>query len=158
MATPPKSRLGRNARGLPRYYMDVGWWRHPNFVGLPPEALFVFSAIIGYSTEHATDGVVPANHEDLAAALGIRATVARKAVGPLLDRGCLQEKESSLVVPNWDEHNPTAEDIDAHAATRSQAAVAGNHRRWHVDRGVFVPDECDLCLRDGPPLQTGSPK
>lgn len=31
----------------------------------------------------------------------------------------------------------------------------GNHKRWHVDRGIFAPD-CDFCRGDSPPDSQGA--
>lgn len=136
--------LGRPATGLPRYFMDCGWYRHPNYAGLPVEALFLMEAIVGYSTEHATDGRAPADPEDLAAALGVRISIARKGLRPLLDRGRLQLAGTEVKVPGWEDHNPTAAEIEAHTAERSTAGAKGNHQRWHVEKGVTKPG-CPWC-------------
>lgn len=136
--------LGRPARGLPRYYMDCGWYRHPRFAGLPVEALFVFEAAVGYSTEHATDGLMPAHPEDLAAALGLRASVVKKALPKLLDRHALERHGDQLRVRGWADHNPTAAEVEARQAERSRSGKRGNHERWHVGKGVVDPS-CEFC-------------
>lgn len=141
--------LGRPATGLPRYYMDCGWYRHPNFAGLPVESLFLMEAVVGYSTEHATDGRAPADPEDLAAALGVRVSITRKGLQPLLDRGRLERIGSEIRVPGWEDHNPTAAEVEAHTAERSRSGVKGNHLRWHVQKGVVKPD-CPWCVDPDP--------
>jgi hypothetical protein len=65
-----RTSLARAARGLPRYFMDVGWWRGRRFAGLPLDSIGLMSCVVGYCTEHSTDGRVPGDPEDLAAALG----------------------------------------------------------------------------------------
>lgn len=136
--------LGRPAKGLPRYYMDVGWYRAPRFVGLPVDALFVFEACVGYCNEHATDGRVPAHPEDLAAVLGLRASIVRKAIRPLIERQALLEYEDQLILRDWAEHNPTAAEVEQHTQIKSGAGSYGNHVRWHVQRGLVDPD-CTWC-------------
>lgn len=153
MGKPPSTPLGRAAVGLPRYYMDVGWYRHPSFAGLGLDALGLFEAVIGYSHEHATDGRCPANHEDLAAALGLRASEVRKALKALVDRGRLVPAGTGLLrVAGFEDHNPTAAEIEEATSKRSAAGSYGNHKRWHLDRGVKDP-ECSHCDRmsESPP-------
>ena len=142
---PPRTAaLGRPAKGLPRYFMDVGWYRHPRFAGLSVESLFVFEAAVGYCTEHATDGHLPADHEDLAAALGLRLSWVKKAITPLLDRKIMTRSGAEIVVRNWADHNPTRDEIEAHARERSRSGSLGNHKRWHEGKGVSDPD-CEHC-------------
>ncbi|QXC59344.1 hypothetical protein KSP35_13120 [Aquihabitans sp. G128] len=159
----PAPSLSRQVKGLPRYYMDCGWYRHPRFAGLTPDALFVFEAAVGYCTEHATDGTMPGHHEDLAAALGLRASAVKKALTPLLDRGALSRTDSGeIAIRNWAEHNPTTAEVEAYNEAKSRSGALGNHTRWHVARGVTDP-ECDLCAApnsdrkcDPEPSQEGS--
>lgn len=141
-------KLGRGATGLPRYYMDVGWWRSRRFAGLPLEAIGLMSCIVGYGTEHATDGRLPANHEDLAAALGVRATAVRRAIAPLLERGVLvpisDDEGEALVVRSWEDHNPTKAEVEAWSSERASSGAKGNHQRWHAARGIVDP-ACPWC-------------
>lgn len=146
--TPP---LGRTVKGLPRYFMDCGWWRHPRFVGLDLEALFTFQAIVSYSTEHATDGVIPSDLEDLGIALGIRQASLGHAIPALLERGVIAAKGAprtghpqAYEVRNWAEHNPTAEEVQAYNQAKSRKGTLGAHKRWHESRGVIDP-ECEWC-------------
>lgn len=137
--------LGRPANGLPRYYMDCGWYRHPRFVGLTPEALFVFSAMIGYCTQHALDGDLPGNPDDLSMALGIRPQAIKKALPALVERHILEDLGELVHVRNWENHNPTSDEMKAKAAERSKAGARGNHVRWHEKEGVF-DEGCEFCI------------
>jgi hypothetical protein len=136
--------LGRHARGLPRYYMDVGWYRAPRFAGLRIDALFTYDAAVGYCTEHATDGHLPGDTEDLAVALGLRASDLAGAVPALVDRGILERCGDELVIPDWGDSNPTAVEIEEHSAAKSGAGSFGNHVRWHENRNRPDPD-CQWC-------------
>lgn len=141
------TQLGRPAKGLPRYYMDCGWYRHPRFVGLMPEVLFVFEAMVGYCTQHGTNGHAPAHPEDLSIALGIRASVVKKALPRLLERDALFEEGAEVVVRGWGSHNPTSEEVEDLSRERSKAGTRGNHVRWHTERGVADPD-CEFCRKE----------
>lgn len=143
---PPKNKssISRSAAGLPRYYMDCGWYRHPNFAGLPLDALALFEAMIGYSCEHATDGRLPLHPEDMAAALGLRASAVRKALRPLIDSGRVVASGSHVVVVDFTSHNPTADEIDLFIEERSRSGAKGNHIRHHVNRNRWSAD-CEFC-------------
>lgn len=143
-------KIGRAATGLPRYYMDTGWWRARRFAGLPLDSVGLMSCIVGYCTEHSTDGHVPADHEDLAAAVGLRASHVRRALGPLLERGILASVDGGeLVVRDWADHNPTKAEVEAYSAERSELGGLGNHKRWHETRGVTDP-ACPWCRSTDP--------
>lgn len=142
------TKLGRPATGLARYYMDCGWYRHPRFVGLPPETLFVFEAAVGYCHEHESNGDVPSNVEDLAMALGVRTATVRKAIPALLDRHAIEDCGELLHIRGYEDHNPTAEEIQARMKERSTAGSLGNHIRWHKNKGV-VDIECAFCMEEG---------
>lgn len=146
--TPPTPTLGRTVKGLPRYFMDCGWWRHPRFVGLSTDALFVFQAIVSYSTEHTTDGRIPGDLEDLGIALGIRRGSLGDAIPALIGANVLSREHgrngATLVVRNWAEHNPTSEEVQAYNQAKSRKGTLGNHKRWHESRGITDPD-CEWC-------------
>lgn len=48
---------------------------------------------------------------------------------------------------DWEEYQPSAEDVMAKRQAQSEGSREGNHRRWHLDRGVRVAS-CPLCLLD----------
>ncbi len=144
MPPRPTPSISRQVKGLPRYYMDCGWYRHPRFAGLAPDALFLFEAAVGYCTEHATDGIMPGHHEDLAAALGLRASHVKKALGALLERGALVPGDGTIAIRNWAEHNPTSAEVEEFNRSKAKSGALGNHKRWHESRGVVDP-ECEFC-------------
>lgn len=147
--------LGRPATGLPRYYMDCGWYRHPHFAGLPVESLFCFEAIIGYSTEYATNGIVPSHPEDLSIVLGVRASVVRKAIPPLVDRAALIHDGATLTVRSWSDHNPLREEVSTFSDSQRVRSAYGNHVRHHVKKGVTNLD-CVHCTADAQGESPGS--
>lgn len=140
----PATTLGRPATGLPRYYMDVGWYRHPRFVGLAPDVLFVFEAAVGYCYEHATSGDLPRDAEDLSLNLGVKLSVVKRAVTQLIERHAFEDCGSILHIRNFENHNPTGEEIQARTNERSSTGSYGNHVRWHINENKVDPD-CDHC-------------
>lgn len=144
MARNRKTTLGRAAVGLPRYYLDTGWWRGIGFAGLDATALFVWQAAVSYCTETSTDGRMPADLEDLSVSLGVRLSDLRKAVPHLLEKGRWVADGDQFVMPDWADHNPTKEEVEAYTAERSELGRRGNHERHHVKKGVVSPT-CEFC-------------
>jgi len=145
-----KTKLGRPARGLPRFFLDCGWHQHHTWIGAPIEVLAVFPAMVGSCTVHATDGVLPADVETLSLALGVRARHVRKAVDWMIAHDKVTVDGEALVLAGWAEHNPTAVEVERATVERSQSGSWGNHKRWHVDRGVVALD-CVHCASPDPP-------
>lgn len=154
----PASSLGRLATGLPRFYMDVGWWRHPTYAGLDESTLFVAHAAVGYCTEHGTDGALPGDPDALAQAVGVKIAAARKAVKLLVERGAWVHDGPFVRIAGYAQHNPTKAEVTEYADQRSALARKANHQRWHVARGVVDPG-CDLCPPTDPQgIPPGTPQ
>lgn len=149
MAPKKTGTIGRGAGGLPRYYLDVGWWRHKRFAGLDSNALFIAQAAISYGNEHGSDGHMPADSEDLAMALGVRHSDLIRAHSDLIRIGFWIKIRSEMVVRDWAQHNPTSGEIEELAEERSTLGARGNHVRWHLSRGFLQPG-CKFCDEEGP--------
>lgn len=141
---PPKKTIGRSSGGLPRYYLDVGWWRHRRFSGLDSSSLFVAQAAISYGNEHGSDGHMPADLEDLSIALGVRLSDLKKAAPKLESREIWIRSGEEFIVRDWSQHNPTRGEIEELSEERSTLGKLGNHEKWHVGRGITNPD-CEFC-------------
>lgn len=159
MAARRRTSIARPAAGLPRYYQDCGWHQGPAWVGATLAEIGLMGVMRDYCTKHGTDGRLPADVEALAAACGVRASEARKALRSIEARRkpsgepVVVRDGTYLVLVGYADHNPTADEVKAYTAERSQAGRRGNHKRWHVDKGVVDP-ECDLCTEasgDPPP-------
>lgn len=97
-----KTSLARSAAGLPRYYMDSGWWRHPRNISLDLAAIGLYSCIVGACNEHATNGDLPARAKDVAKMLGLDACAVRRPLRALIDAGCLTvESDGRLHVVDY---------------------------------------------------------
>jgi hypothetical protein len=61
---------------------------------------------------------------------------------------------------DWSRFQPSAAVTAAKKAAEAEAGLRGNHKRWHVDRGISDPD-CEYCYRvpdqepDGVPDRVG---
>lgn len=143
--------LGRGARGLPRFWLDVRWWRTERFHGLDPAALFVWQACVSACNESTTDGALPADLDDLSMFLGVRRSWLDDTIPALLDAGVLARRHGGrhdrLVIPGFTDHNPSKADVDGLRKERSKAGRKGNHTRHHVNQGVVDP-ECEFCRDD----------
>lgn len=152
---PHPTPIGRPAKGLPRYYMDVGWYRHPKFAGLAPDVLFVFEAIIGYCTQFNTGGRAPSHHEDLGVALGVRPSLVKKALPLFIQRGAVVKDGDTIHVDGYTDHNPSAAEVEQRQQEQSKSGSYGNHVRWHENKGITAPD-CEHCRKpDRPPIANG---
>jgi hypothetical protein len=149
--------LGRPATGLPRFYMDVDWHRGPKWAGAGADALLVHSIAVGYCTKHNTDGRLPGDPEDLSLALGIKLSVVRKALKELVDGRRWDHDGQALVIVGYAGHNPLAAEVAEHTERQRTRGSLGNHKRWHVDRGI-VDETCPYCSSPGDDRQATSPE
>ena len=139
-----RAALGRPATGLGRYYMDCGWYRHPKFAGLPIEALFLFEAGVGYSTEHATNGRMAGDLEQLSLDLGIKLTVVRRGAAALIHRNAWRIEDGHVLIVGFTDHNPLAEEVAEYSELQRVRSTYGNHVRHHVNKQV-TKDDCPHC-------------
>lgn len=95
-----------------------------------------------WSMANGTDGFVP---EDVLARWGNRADAGRLVAAGLwyVDE---HEGEHGWRFHDWFKFQPSAETTAAWRAAESEAGLRGNHKRWHVDRGVSDPN-CSYCYR-----------
>jgi hypothetical protein len=65
------------------------------------------------------------------------------AIATLIDVGLFEEIGEYIYVASWDTWNDPAADVEA----RSKGGRMGNHKRWHVGRGIKDPG-CEWCFPD----------
>jgi len=76
----------------------------------------------------------------------------------LIDAGLWAQEtfqgEAGYRFHDWSRFQPSAAVTAAKRAKESEAAIRGNHNRWHIQRGISDPD-CEYCYRvpDQPPDQ-----
>lgn len=105
-----------------------------------------------WSMDNGTDGFVP---EDVLSRWGTPAD-ARKLVTAGLWDVDEWEGEKGWRFHDWSRFQPSAAVTAARQAAEHEAGVRGNHKRWHVGRGISDPD-CEYCYRvpDRDPDQVG---
>lgn len=101
-----------------------------------------------WSMDNGTDGFIPA---DVMLRWGTRADAGRLVAAGFwyVDE---QDGEQGWRFHDWHHFQPSAAVTAATKAAEAEAGRIGNHKRWHVKRGITDPD-CDYCYRvpDGPP-------
>ncbi len=129
------------------------WWRHEvgfssnpagRAAGLKGRALWTEG--IDHSTDHLTDGRIDKHMLALLAAkaeIGNGRAEARK----LVEVGLWVDMGDYWQIPNWHDYQPARSEVEAIKAKKAIAGAEGNHKRWHVRRGITVPD-CPFCNPD----------
>lgn len=95
-----------------------------------------------WSMDNETDGFVP---EDVLPRWGTKSDAARLVQAGLWDRETFQG-EQGWRFHDWSRFQPSAAVTAARRAKESEAALRGNHTRWHVQRKITDPD-CEYCYR-----------
>lgn len=65
-------------------------------------------------------------------------------VSALVERRFLDVEGPHYVMHEWDDFQKD-KDLPSSADDPAESGRLGNHKRWHVDRGVIAPD-CDYCI------------
>lgn len=128
------------ARQTPGNYvpLDVNYARDSAIrrAGVTAELLYVRS--LAYCKGARKDGHVP-EYDLPVVAVGMRGV--RQAVDALVREGLWDVTDDGWLIRSWVRWNGSDQ---AFRQERSESGKLGNHRRWHVERGVVDPD-CDLC-------------
>lgn len=132
------------------YVEDFGarWVRR-----LTPAERWVWAAIQGAARQSPVPGVAlltetePMTIEDIADFAALKEREVKVALEKLdqLDQ-VYQRTDGAYVVANWERQL----DAEEQSARRAAAGALGNHKRWHVGRGITDPD-CRFCAPERPP-------
>lgn len=122
-----------------RTYIRVhdGMPDHPKIEPLSDAAFRLLVSTWCWNSRYLTDGHVPA---------ATRAKRGKAKVWDELIAAGLADvnEDGSLTMHHYTEHQRTAEEVQAIRDARAESGALGNHKRWHVARGVTDP-ECDHC-------------
>lgn len=126
----------------PRPYIAVAneLFTHPKFIGLTDAGKLWLIELWAWCNAHKTDGIVP---KTWAMSKG------KKVFDQLCSQGWIEPHDAHHVsMHDYLAHQKSKAELEELSAERSVAgrrgATIGNHRRWHVNRGVF-DKSCEHC-------------
>ena len=123
------------------FKVDDGFNRHRKVIALRRgterlRAVGLWTLAGSWSSEQSLGGLVP---DAIIDELG----GTQKDVDALLRVG-LWVRAEAIAFHDWDHYQPDAETLEAQRIKESVSGSLGNHRRWHVKRGLSVPN-CEFC-------------
>lgn len=126
--------------------LDVNYPRDRAIRQAGPEAELVFIRALVFTKGSKTDGFL-ADFDLEAATVGIPPRWVNKGVTALVRVGLWTAAEDGWQVRSWAKWNSTQEQIAEDQEAKREGGAKGNHKKWHVDRGVVNP-KCSLCVPD----------
>lgn len=116
---------------------------HPKVARLSDPAFRLYVHAVCWASRAKTDGAIPsADLQHVVPGLRRRESFAAE----LVDAGLLEETPPlGWVVHDYLDHQPSAHTRRALDEQKSESGQLGNHRRWHVQRGIRDPD-CKHCI------------
>lgn len=123
---------------MPWFKVDDSFYDHPKIFDAPDCVVALWVRAGSWSARNLQDGFVPSS---LPARL---CDDPETAVQGLLDRGLWRRAKGGYQFHDWSDYQPTREEALAAQSRKSAGGQLGNHRRWHVARGVVDPT-CRYC-------------
>lgn len=121
------------------------WFKVDDTFAFHAKAVLAGNAAIGlwtragaWSSQQLTDGHVPTA---IARTLGTK-----READSLVAAELWREEPGGYRFWQWTERNPSQADVKAQREAEGQAGTFGNHKRWHMKRGIRNP-ECEWCRR-----------
>lgn len=112
--------------------LDVHYQDDDKIAGVSPLAELLYIRALALAKRTGSDGLIkPRQCARLMSDLG-----SGDLVGELTDVGLWATNPDGWTITGWFKHNTQRAESDG---------ALGNHKRWHVDRGV-VSDECAYCI------------
>jgi hypothetical protein len=122
------------------------FFSHPKVRKAGRDSALLFLAGLGYCGRYLTDGAIPKDALDVIAA---EAWTTKKAATKLVQQNLWHDMGEHYQVHDWHQWNRTRDEAEEKRTKKSGAGALGNHRRWHVDRGITDPG-CELCQASEP--------
>jgi hypothetical protein len=110
---------------------------HPKVDGLSDAAFRLLVTMWCWCSRHLTDGQIPKATWEKRGKQKVRDELVAAGLADLREDG-------SVCMHDYTQHQRTAEEVQAIRESRSESGSVGNHKRWHVARGITDP-ECDHC-------------
>lgn len=121
---------------MPWFRVDGGFAFHRKVVLAGNAAVGLWTRAGSWSAEEGTGGWIP---DEMVLALGTKAQAHR-----LVDASLWRRVDGGYEFHDWDDRNPNAGEAKTAKRKRSVGGRLGNHRKWHVNRGITDPD-CEFC-------------
>jgi hypothetical protein len=132
------------------FKVDDSFHAHPKVLATPPGALGLWVVAGAWSSANLTEGFVPDR------ALPRLLPGSAELADDLVTAGLWRKVRGGYRFHDWTDYNPTRQEALAAKEKMASGGAIGNHRRWHVAKGVIDP-ACAYCqhkqdrLPDRPP-------
>jgi hypothetical protein len=128
------------------FKVDDSFHSHPKVLATSPAALGLWVVAGAWSSANLTEGFVP-DH-----ALPRLIDDPERLAKELVSNGLWRRERGGYRYHDWIAYNPTRSEATAARDKMASGGAIGNHRRWHVGRGV-VDAQCAYCQQkpDRPP-------
>lgn len=126
------------------FKVDDSFYDHPKVYDAPDCAVALWIRAGCWAARNLTDGFVPS---------GMLARLCDdpdRAAKELVDRGLWRRTKGGYQFHDWSTYQLLREEVQASREKISSGARLGNHRKWHINRGLVDPD-CQFC-QDEPAL------
>lgn len=124
------------------FKVDDSFYDHPKVFDLPDTAVALWTRAGCWSARNGTGGHIPARLPNRLC------EDPDTAVQALIDAGLWERvKGGGYRFHDWDDYQPTRDEAASARTKKSSGGRLGNHRRWHVARGVIDP-RCPYCTTD----------
>lgn len=124
--------------------LDIHYLRDPRIRRAGPNAELLYIRSLVHAKGADTDGFV-ADFDLGIVAVGMRDSAHR--VAALVREGLWIEVDGGWRIRSWAKWNKTKAQVRAEKEVQRDAAIKGNHERWHVGSGKSDP-RCPHCLPD----------
>ena len=121
--------------------LDVEFATDPKILQAGPAAAYLYVCSLAYAKRAGTEGHIHANQLQVVA---IGQKGAANLAATLTAAGLWERTETGWLITAWHRHNLSGDQLVERKQTQRTRAIAANHARHHLARGVTSPD-CELC-------------
>jgi hypothetical protein len=122
------------------------WFKVDDTLALHTKTVMAGNAAMGlwvragsWSMQTLSDGFIP---DAVISALGTHGQAEK-----LVEAGLWDRLPTGYAFHQWDDRNPSKEDVQHMAEVKGSAATYGNHVRWHRNRKKYEED-CSWCQKE----------
>lgn len=128
---------------MPWFKVDDSFATHPKVVRAGNAAIGLWVRAGTWAAAQLTDGHIP---NDMIPVLGGKPADVHK----LTSLGLWDRTDDGYQFHDWSDYQPTSADVKRARDAQARSGREGNHRRWHLKKGVTDP-ACEFCQ----PTQNG---